>query len=214
MPELSRWFAADTFLTTFVTVVVIMDPIGNVPVFLSLSGAMDVPARRRAAWQAVAVAGGVILLFAVFGQQILHLMGISLQALQVAGGLLLVLTALELLRPEDDTNLAEVGRNVALVPLGTPLLAGPGAIAATMLAMRRADTPAEAISVVLALCAVLFLAWAALRWSLVISHVLKENGVHLVSRVMGVLLAAIAVQLIAAGIAGWMTGGVEGVVLG
>ena len=210
MPPLADVFHAATFLTTFVTVLVIMDPVGNVPVFLSLTAAMDRPAKRRAARQAVTVAGIVILTFALFGQQILHLLGISLEALQVAGGLLLVLTALELLRPEDDTTLAEVGRNVALVPLGTPLLAGPGAIAATMLAMRRAGTPAHALSVGLAILAVLLVAWAALRYSLLISRLLKENGVHLVSRVMGVLLAAIAVQLIAAGIEGWMTNGVRG----
>jgi multiple antibiotic resistance protein len=210
LPDL---FDPPTFLGTFVTVFVIMDPIGNVPVFLSLSAAMERPARRRAARQAVTVAGAVILTFALFGQEILDLLGISLEALQVAGGLLLVLIALELLRPEDETSIAEVGRNVALVPLGTPLLAGPGAIAATMLAMRRADRLDEAVSVVLAIGAVLVIAWLALRYSLVISRALKENGINLVSRVMGVLLAAIAVQLVATGVAGWIEHGVQGVVL-
>lgn len=210
----AQLFDGPTFFSTFVTVLVIMDPMGNVPVFLSLSAAMDRPTRLRSAWQAVAVAGGVIVLFALFGQEILDLLGISLQALQVAGGLLLVLTALELLRPEDAASVTEVGRNVALVPLGTPLLAGPGAIAATMLAMRRADTTAESVSVLLALGGVLLLAWAALRYSLVIGRVLKVNGIHLVSRIMGVLLAAIAVQLVAAGIAGWMANGVAGTVTG
>ncbi|HWH31705.1 MAG TPA: MarC family protein [Egibacteraceae bacterium] len=214
MPSPADVFHAATFLTTFVTVLVIMDPVGNVPVFLSLSAAMEGPARRRAARQAVTVAGAVILTFALFGQQILHLLSISLEALQVAGGLLLVLIALELLRPEDDASIAEVGRNVALVPLGTPLLAGPGAIAATMLAMRRADTVAEVSSVVLAIVAVLVVAWAALRFSLVISRVLKENGIHLISRVMGVLLAAIAVQLVASGVAGWVEHGVQGATAG
>lgn len=210
----TQFFDPSTFFSTFVTVLVIMDPMGNVPVFLSLSASMDRPTRLRSAWQAVSVAGGVIVLFALFGQEILDVLGISLQALQVAGGLLLVLTALELLRPEDAATVTEVGRNVALVPLGTPLLAGPGAIAATMLAMRRADTVAESVSVLLALAGVLVLSWAALRYSLVIGRVLKVNGIHLVSRVMGVLLAAIAVQLVAAGIAGWMANGVTGTVRG
>jgi multiple antibiotic resistance protein len=209
MPPLSGFLDAATFLSTFVTVLVIMDPVGNVPVFLALTGTLDDGRRRRAAWQAVSVAGGVILTFALFGEQILELMGISLEALQVAGGLLLVLTALELLRPEDDATLAAVGRNVALVPLGTPLLAGPGAIAATMLAMRRAGSLAESAAVVVALAAVLIVAWIALRFSQPLSRLLKVNGIHLVSRVMGVLLAAIAVQLVASGVAGWIARGVQ-----
>jgi len=208
MPSLSDYLDAATFLSTFVTVLVIMDPVGNVPVFLALTGTFDDDRRRRAAWQAVSVAGGVILTFALFGEHILELMGISLEALQVAGGLLLVLTALELLRPEDDAALAAVGRNVALVPLGTPMLAGPGAIAATMLAMRRAGSIGEAAAVVAALAAVLLVAWTALRFSQPLSRLLKENGIHLVSRVMGVLLAAIAVQLVASGVAGWIARGV------
>lgn len=208
MPRLSDFLDAATFFSTFVTVLVIMDPVGNVPVFLALTGAFDDTRRRRAAWQAVSVAGGVILTFALFGEQILELMGISLEALQVAGGLLLVLTALELLRPEDDATLAAVGRNVALVPLGTPMLAGPGAIAATMLAMRRAGNIGEAAAVVAALAAVLLVAWTALRFSQPLARLLRENGIHLVSRVMGVLLAAIAVQLVASGVAGWIARGV------
>lgn len=208
MPPLSDYLDAATFLSTFVTVLVIMDPVGNVPVFLALTGAFDAGRRRRAAWQAVSVAGGVILTFALFGEQILEVMGISLEALQVAGGLLLILTALELLRPEDDATLAAVGRNVALVPLGTPMLAGPGAIAATMLAMRRAGNIGEVAAVVAALAAVLLVAWIALRFSQPLARLLKENGIHLVSRVMGVLLAAIAVQLVASGVAGWIARGV------
>lgn len=213
MPPVADVFDVSVFLTTFVTVLVIMDPVGNVPVFLSLTGALDAAARKRAAWQAVSVAGTVILLFAAFGQQILHLLGISLQALQVAGGLLLVMIALELLRPEDDTTIAEIGRNVALVPLGTPLLAGPGAIAATMVAMRRAQDLADVVGVIAALVAVLLLALLAMRYSTALARALKENGIHLISRVMGVLLAAIAVQLVASGVAGWITNGVQGVVL-
>lgn len=213
MPPIADVFDVSVFLTTFVTVLVIMDPVGSVPVFLSLTGALDVAARKRAAWQAVTVAGTVILLFAAFGQQILQLLGISLQALQVAGGLLLILIALELLRPEADTAIAEIGRNVALVPLGTPLLAGPGAIAATMVAMRRAQDVGDIVAVIAALAAVLLLALAAMRYSTVLARVLKENGIHLISRIMGVLLAAIAVQLVASGVAGWVANGVRGVVL-
>jgi multiple antibiotic resistance protein len=193
----------------FVTVLVIMDPLGNIPLFLTLTRRDSLEQRRRAALQAVAVAAGVILLFALFGQQILSLLSISLEALQVAGGLLLVLIALDLLRPEDDSDVAaEAGRNVALVPLGTPLLAGPGAIAATMLYMRRADGLEGAVTVVIALLAALAVVYLTMRYATLIGRLLRENGIHLVSRVMGLLLAAIAVQLVAGAVQEWVRGGV------
>lgn len=199
------------FAQTFVTVLVIMDPLGNIPIFLSLTADEPPAVRRRWAFQAVAVAAGVILVFALFGQQILSLLGISLPALQIAGGLLLVLIALELLRPTAEEVAAEAarGRNVALVPLGTPLLAGPGAIAATMLYMRQADDVGSALSVVAALLAVLAVVYLVLRFSTVLGRLLKDNGIHLISRVMGLLLAAIAVQLVASGVAEWVRTGVS-----
>ncbi|HEY8340359.1 MAG TPA: MarC family protein [Egibacteraceae bacterium] len=199
------------FAQTFVTVLVIMDPLGNIPIFLSLTADEPPAVRRRWAFQAVAVAAGVILVFALFGQQILSLLGISLPALQIAGGLLLVLIALELLRPTAEEVAAEAarGRNVALVPLGTPLLAGPGAIAATMLYMRQADDVGSALSVVAALLAVLAVVYLVLRYSVLLGRLLKDNGIHLISRVMGLLLAAIAVQLVASGIAEWIRTGVS-----
>lgn len=198
------------FAQVFVTVLVIMDPLGNVPLFLALTRD-DPPQRRRsAALQAVCVAGGVILLFAIFGQTLLDLLGISLEALQVAGGLLLVLIALELLRPEQGAEESKAaGNNVALVPLGTPLLAGPGAIAATMLAMRGADSPGELLTVVLALVAVLAVVYLSMRFAPLLLRVLRDNGINLITRVMGLLLAAIAVQLIASAVQEWVRGGVS-----
>lgn len=206
-------FALNTTLLAqaFVTVLVIMDPLGNIPIFLTLTRRASGEAQRRAALHAVLVASGVILLFAVFGRQLLAVLGISLEALQVAGGLLLGLIALELLRPgdADTTTSAETEQaNIAFVPLGTPLLAGPGAIAATMLYMERASGPGGALSVVLALLLALAVVYLALRYSTVIGRVLKDNGINLVSRVMGLLAAAIAVQLVAGAVSVWVSAGV------
>lgn len=199
----------DLFAQVFVTVLVIMDPVGNVPLFLSLTREDTVERRRRAALQAVCVAGGVILVFAVFGQTLLDLLGISLESLQVAGGLLLALIALDLLRPESGAEERRAsGQNVALVPLGTPLLAGPGAIAATMLAMREASTPGELLTVVLALVGVLAVVYVSMRYATVLLRVLRDNGINLVTRVMGLLLAAIAVQLVAGAVQEWVRSGV------
>ena len=198
------------FVEALVTILVILDPVANAPVFLALTADRDAAQRRRAALQATGVAASVILIFALFGQGILALLGISLPALEVAGGLLLVLVALELLRPPAEGSTAAIrhGQNVALVPLGTPLLAGPGAIAATMVYMSAADGALQVVAVVGALLVALAVVYLALRSAGRLAGVLKQNGIDLLSRVVGVLLAAIAVQLVASGIQEWVRHGV------
>ncbi|MEA2509779.1 MAG: multiple antibiotic resistance protein [Actinomycetota bacterium] len=199
---------SDLFFKSFVTMLAIFDPLGGVPVFLALTNDLAERQRKRAALQAVGVAAAVVIVFALFGQPILKALGISVEALQVAGGLLLVLVALELLRPEGEESRTVRRGNVALVPLGTPLLAGPGAIAATMLYMRRAVDFGGTLSVVGALLVALLVVGIALRYSSAIAKVLKNDGIDLVSRVMGLLLTAIAVQLVATGIASWIHHGI------
>ncbi|HEU0130220.1 MAG TPA: MarC family protein [Mycobacteriales bacterium] len=181
----------------FVTLTVIMDPLGTVPIFLGLTAGRPVAARRRLAWQAVLVAGLVIGTFAIFGQQILGYLGITLPALQGAGGLLLVLVALELLRggASDPEEVPDV--NVALVPLGTPLLAGPGAIAATIVFVREASGAGDVVAIALGLVAVHVVLWLVLRFSGAVLRVVGEAGIHLLTRILGLLLTAIAVQLVA-----------------
>ena len=112
---------------------------GAVPIFLALTGSLTAEQHVAAARRASLVAVFVIAMFALFGKSILDYLHISIAALQGAGGLLLLLVALELLTGKESDSLADAGVNVALVPLGTPLLAGPGAIVATMLAVQGAD---------------------------------------------------------------------------
>jgi multiple antibiotic resistance protein len=190
-------FDVKLFTEVFVTLVVIMDPIGTIPLFLALTAGRTMRARRRLAWQAVAVSILVIATFALFGQQILRYLGITLPALRGAGGLLLALVALELLRgtqerPEDVPDV-----NVALVPLGTPLLAGPGAIVATIVYVRGAEGTADGLAIAAGIAAVHLVLFLALRFANVILRVIREGGVLLVTRISGLLLSAIAVQLIA-----------------
>jgi multiple antibiotic resistance protein len=189
----------------FVTLLVITDPPGMVPIFLALTGAMPVKERRRAGWQAVVLAGGVISVFAVGGQQILQYLGIDLPALQGAGGLLLVLVALALLTGKTDEPDAQATTNVALVPLGTPLLAGPGAIVATMLFVRRAQHFGDYVAVGLAIVLVLAVVWLVLRFCGIIVKVLRPSGIEVLTRIAGLLLAAIAVQLIADAVGAFVT---------
>ena len=190
---------ARMFAEVFITLVVIMDPPGTVPIFLGLTGAMTGRQRNRAARQAILVAFGVIVSFALFGQQLLSYMHISLPALQASGGLLLLLVAMELLtgKMEEPQASGNKAVNVALVPLGTPLLAGPGAIVATMVFVQRADGPPQWVSIALGVVAVHVCLWLSMRFATVIHRVLKDSGTILVSRVAGLLLAAIAVQLMA-----------------
>jgi multiple antibiotic resistance protein len=182
---------------TFVTLFVIMDPPGTVPIFLGLTSKMDAPARSRAARQAVLVALLVIVVFAIFGQGILDYLHISLPALQAAGGLLLLLVALELLTGKADEPSATADVNVALVPLGTPLLAGPGAIVATMVFVQQADGTPDVVAIAVGIVLVHLALYLAMRFAGQVHRLLGEGGVMLVTRIAGLLLSAIAVQLVA-----------------
>jgi multiple antibiotic resistance protein len=190
----------------FVTLFVIMDPIGTIPIFLSLTRGRSGASMSRAAWQAVSVSFGVIVAFAFFGQQILRYLHISLPALQCAGGLLLLLVALELLTGKEQAPTASADVNVALVPLGTPLLAGPGAIVATMVLSRKVESVPDFVAVGLGVVLVHVALWLSMRFSLPILRVLREGGVVLVSRIAGLLLSAIAVQLVADAVRAFIAG--------
>lgn len=184
----------------FITLFVIMDPPGTVPIFLGLTGVMTHQQRNRAARQAILVAFGVILVFAVFGQSLLNYMHISLPALQASGGLLLLLVAMELLtgKSEEPQPSGNTKVNVALVPLGTPLLAGPGAIVATMVFVQQSDgTLAGWLAISLGILAVHLSLYLSMRFAGVIHRLLGDSGTTLVTRIAGLLLAAIAVQLMA-----------------
>lgn len=194
------------FGEAFVTLLVIMDPPGTVPIFLALTGGMQPQARNRAAGQAVALAFGVIVAFAVAGEQILRYLHIELPALQGAGGLLLLLVALELLTGKQGDSTQQATSNVALVPLGTPLLAGPGAIVATILFERQAQTVAGYVAVAAAIIAIHLVIYVSLRFSAVLVRLLRPAGIEVVTCIAGLLLAAIAIQLVADAVASFVRG--------
>ena len=206
LPRMSSIVSVTLLTEVFVTLFVIMDPVGTIPLFLSLTRGRSRASVRRAAWQAVAVSFAVIVAFAFFGQRILDYLGISLPALQCAGGLLLLLVALELLTGKEEAPTAASDVNVALVPLGTPLLAGPGAIVATMVLSREVDHAPEFVAVALGVILVHVALWLSMRFSLPILRVLREGGVVLVSRIAGLLLSAIAVQLVADAVRAFIAG--------
>jgi multiple antibiotic resistance protein len=186
------------FVESFATLFVIMDPLGTLPVFLALTATAERRERVRAARQAVAVALLVIVAFAVFGQGILGYLHVTLPALQGAGGLLLLLIALELLTDRTDTEpIRTEGVNIAFVPLGTPLLAGPGAIVATMVFVNRVHGVPGAVGLALGVLGVHAVLYLVLRFGGLLLRLLGRSGVSLVTRIAGLLLSAIAVQLVA-----------------
>ena len=182
--------SAVTFaIQAFVTLFVIMDPPGATPIFLALVSDKSVKVRRRLAWQAAGV-------FALFGRCLLNYLNISIASLQGAGGLLLLLVSLELLTGRGNEGPQGADSNIALVPLGTPLLAGPGAIVATMIFVQRVHDTSHAIGLIAAVLAVHLAIALALLSSTTILRVIRQSGVTLVARIAGLLLAAIAVQMI------------------
>ncbi|MBQ0983855.1 MarC family protein [Streptomyces sp. F63] len=199
-------FDVALFGSVFVTLFVIMDPPGITPIFLALTSGRATKVQRRMALQAVLVAFGVIAVFGVFGQQILDYLHVSVPALMVAGGLLLLLIALDLLTGKTDEPTQTKDVNVALVPLGMPLLAGPGAIVTVILAVRKADGLGGQLAVWAAILAMHVVLWLVMRYSLLVIRLIKDGGVVLVTRLSGMLLSAIAVQQIANGIIQFVRG--------
>ena len=197
---------------------VVMDPIGLAPIFIGLAGNRPTFERRRIAAKATLVAGGIILVFGLFGQALLHHLGISLSAFRIAGGVLLFMIALDMVfartsgskeTPEEERE-AQERNDISVFPLAIPLIAGPGTLASIMIQANTAHgNPMLLFLVFLVTAAVLLLCYLALRLSGQIARVIGVTGVHVVTRVLGVLLGALAVQYMADGILDLMRGGLK-----
>lgn len=198
-----------TFGQAFVTLLVILDPLGNIPVFLALTGAYEPKARNRAAYVSVLVAGAILAGFAAFGDALIRYLSISLQSLMVAGGVLLFLVALDMLRGADPLMRVPDEVSVALVPLGTPFLAGPGAIVATIVLVRQHHGLGQWLAVVAGAALALLVVLAALRFAGALARILRPSAIHFLTRIMGLLLTAVAVQLVADAVAVWVRTGLR-----
>ncbi|MEA2984372.1 MAG: multiple antibiotic resistance protein [Alphaproteobacteria bacterium] len=204
----------DFLISAFVTLVIVLDPIGLAPTFVAITHGMPRSARRQVAIRASVIAAGVLAGTALVGDKLLATVGISLPAFRIAGGLLLFSIASEMVfgvRIQRQSATAEQAmeervRNIAAFPLAIPLMAGPGAITATVLLSGRAgDQPAllggliGVAVLVVALCLLVFL--AASR----IEKILGITGNVVLSRLLGVLLAALAVQFVVDGVRAVLT---------
>ena len=183
---------------TFVTLLVIMDPIGTSPIFIGLTSRMTPRERQRAALRAVLAAGLLIIGFALFGEVVLDYLGVSVESLSIAGGLLLLLVALEMLRGIDSAP-GEDG-DVALVPLATPLVAGPGAIATVIVLGRQHPDAGGRAAIIAGILAALVVLAVCLLLSERLARVVPPALLQFLTRVFGLLVAAIAVQLVVEGV--------------
>jgi len=200
MQDLAALSALTFGAQAFVTLFVILDPPGAAPIFLGLASGKSVKEQRKLAWQAAFVSLIVIISFALFGNALLDYLNISLAALQGAGGILLLITGLGLLTGALDESESASTQNIALVPLGTPLLAGPGAIVTTMLYVQKADNGQQLTALALAIIAVHLIIGLTFMFSTKILAVIKDAGVTLLARIAGLLLSAIAVEMIVSAI--------------
>ncbi len=198
------------YVTTFVTLFVIIDPIGTTPIFVALTQGMN-RARRRAIAIRACILGTVILfLFGILGEQLLSFVGISMPAFRIAGGILLFLTALEMLfgrrtqRRQDqaEADETEPGDDPSVFPLAIPLLAGPGGIASIILLTNQTggDFWAQAgiFLVMLGIFAIVFVLFLLAN---LIERALGDTGILVVTRLLGMLLAALSVQFVLEGLA-------------
>lgn len=201
-------------LRSFLTLFVVIDPVGVVPVFMGLAGPRPPAAQARIAGKAVLVAGVVLFGFALGGAWLLDQLEVSIEAFRVAGGILLFRIAVGMVlaaphereRPEEEEEARERA-DVSVFPLAIPLIAGPGAMASMMILVGQAGADPRRLGVVFAMAAaVLLLTWVALRLSPTLGRVLRRTGVNVVTRVLGVLLAALAVQYVSDGVRGLLAG--------
>jgi multiple antibiotic resistance protein len=196
-------------ISALVTLIVVVDPIGLVPTFISVTNGLPVSARRQAALRACIIATGILAGSALVGAWLLNNLGIGLPAFRIAGGLLLFSIAFEMLfgiRIEREVRTAEQAvhehvRNIAAFPLAIPLMAGPGAITAVVLLAGRAQGDIVALSLLmLVIVLVLALTFVVFLTAGRIAKLLGVTGNILVSRLLGVLLAALAVQFVIDGV--------------
>ncbi|APR84808.1 multiple antibiotic resistance (MarC)-related protein [Minicystis rosea] len=196
------------FTVCFPSLFSIVDPIGVVPIYLALVGAEAHSEQRRTAIRASSMALVVLLVFAATGTAIFHFFGITIPAFKVAGGILMFSMALEMLRAKtspvkstpEETNEARQKDDVAIIPIGVPLVAGPGAIATVIMWSSRAHRASEKVALFISVALVTGITFLTLLFAGRVVRIFGRTGINVVSRIMGLILAATAAQFV---IDGW-----------
>ncbi|MFK8034114.1 MAG: MarC family protein [Hyphomicrobiales bacterium] len=199
----------DTLLNASVTLFVTVDPIGLAPLFLALTAGMDRASRTQVAMRGILIGTGLLVLFAVAGMTILDLFGITMPAFRIAGGMLLFWLAFEMVyekrqeRKQETTDRAvshDEIKNLAVFPLAIPLIAGPGAISATVLLSTEMSAPIERAALIGVIFALMALCMIVFTLAERVDRFLGDTGRMVLTRLLGVILAALSVQFVADGI--------------
>jgi multiple antibiotic resistance protein len=199
----------ELFTSAFVTFFVVIDPPGCAPIFASLTAGTDAKHRRAMALRSVAIASGILLFFALFGEDLLRALGVSLAAFRVAGGIMLFLIALEMVfekrqarreKRADEVAAAPEIEDISVFPMAIPMIAGPGSIASIMLLMARSEGLEQSLVVLGALAAILVLTLLALLAAGPLMRFLGHRVEAMITRILGVILAALAAQFVIDGI--------------
>lgn len=193
------------FVPTFIVFFAIIDPIGTVPVFIAVTSQYDDSAKRKIALIAILTAALILTLFAVAGEFLLHALAIPLPAFQIAGGIVLFLFALSMIfgesKPDEEVRLAEDQNETAIYPLAVPSIAGPGAMLTAVLMTDNARfsifEQAQTIAVMLLVLSIVYGLMIASNW---INRLIGNSGASVISRVMGLILSAVAVTNTLAGL--------------
>ena len=199
----------ELFISAFITFFVVIDPPGCAPIFSSLTAGTDDAHRKTMAIRSIMVASGILLTFAIFGEDLLRALGISLDAFRTAGGIMLFLIALEMVfekRTERRENRAQDVKSnpqhedISIFPMAIPMIAGPGSIASVMLMMANSNGLTESLIVLSALAAMLLLTLIALLLAAPLMKLLGYKLEAMITRILGVLLGALAVQFVIDGL--------------
>jgi len=200
------------FLSALITVFIVVDPIAIAPLYLSLTSRMSEDEKNAVTRRSVVIAAAILVVFAVAGRYLLDYLGITVPAFYIAGGILLLLIAIDMLfarpsrtRETPEEEMAAIhSTDISVFPLAIPILAGPGAIATVVLYMRLASgDPFQIAAVFFAIAASLGSAYITMRSSGLVVRYLGRTGIGVTGRVMGILLAALAVQFVLTGIANY-----------
>jgi multiple antibiotic resistance protein len=199
-----------SFASSFTALFAIVDPIAVIPVYLSLTDRYSKQEKTSIGLKACLIATLVLCLFAITGEGIFRLFGISMDAFRIAGGILLLLLGIDQLAAHrervktEEENESFAREDISIFPLATPLLAGPGAISTVVLQSSQGSGIGQTILLLLAIASVFFVAFFFLKSAPYVYRVLGKTGINLVTRIMGIILTAIAVQFIIDGLMGVM----------
>jgi len=206
MVELTSLKITDELLRAIVGIFVIVDPIGSVGIFLAVTNGFSKIKKEKAARFAGITVAAVLVVAALMGQAILDLFGIRLAAFSVAGGILFLILAVEMIRGEGVSQFHKLNERseqlpaAAIVPLGVPLMAGPGAISTVILASPGSANWFETAILISSIAVLGLVTWLCFSYAQYIGKLIGDIGIQLISRIMGLILAALAVEYVVKGV--------------